>query len=63
MKQTKTFCDICKKEIVNDWPYKLLLEFNRYGFSSSEVDQKHEDLCHTCAEKISKFVDSLKREN
>ena len=60
MKQTKTFCDICGKELT-DTGFSLKLTLSRMGYSS-RMDQDIKDICGSCTKKISEFVDTLKNE-
>ena len=64
MRETKIYCDLCKKKI-DDYKYNFLwktgfvkLELDRLGFRS-ENDFEYEDICRDCAEKISNFVKGL----
>lgn len=57
MKETKTYCDICKKEFTESG-FIFTLALDRQCYKSS-LDRKFEDVCGECTVKISKFIDEL----
>lgn len=59
MKETKTFCDICKKEFT-DTGFTIDLSLDRLGYMSS-MDCKYKDVCGSCANKISIFIKTLEK--
>jgi len=57
MKETKTYCDICKNEFTES-SFTLVLALDRYTFCSS-LDRKFEDVCGPCTTKIAEFIDEF----
>jgi len=59
MEVTKTYCDICGKEVSLSAPIKII-KHTRKAVYSEILDN---DCCERCLIKIMRFIDDLKKEN
>lgn len=60
MKETKTYCDICKKEInvgVDKGNFRLVGRNSRETISVTTLD--YQDLCYACTAKLFFLVNKL----